>query len=650
MSNPRPANLETDLWKESLLANFIHDLELKNNPKIALPRLFMRTAAYFGSKAALMEKKSGRYQSVSYKDLAEQITFFAAALLKRNFISQERVALLLKNSPVWVISDLGTMMAGGMVVPIYENLIPAAIHHILNDSETHILIVENKSQFQKIEQIWPQLPHLKHVIIRNKEGVRLKENVTAFDDFIREGGRYLASNPESVSQRVSLLGRDDSASIVYTSGTTGNPKGVVLTHGNFIADILGVISVADNNSLDTFLSILPLSHAFERTVGYYGPLLVGGTIAYAEGLETISQNLLEVRPTICCAVPRVFEMFYARITSNMKSAGFFQRFILAAALFTGGRAWKSYERWQDRRNALRITHHLKNRPSSGKIPRESKFLKIAKSIFENLVYKKIRQKMGGRLRYFVSGGAPLSPALITFFRNLGITIYEGYGMTETSPVISFNFRDTFNPGTVGRVLPNIQVKLSEDGEILVKGPTLMKGYHNNAQATAEMIDSEGWLHTGDVGMFDENHFLKITDRIKELLVLNNGKKVAPLPIENKLTESSWLSNAMVIGNNQKAVSVLVFPNFEQLNLFAKTKSLAGLSKEDLCKNPQVREVFSELIEDVNQNLSSYEQIKKFEIIPANLSIETGELTPTLKIKRRVIEQKFAEYIEKIYGK
>lgn len=648
MPENRPQKLETDLWKESFLHNFLLDLELKDNPKIALPRLFMRTAAYFSSKTALMEKRNGRYHPTSYKELADEIIHFAAALIETKLKAYDRVALLLKNSPAWVVSDFGSMMAACATVPIYENLIPASIHHILSDSDVHIIIVENKLQFQKINQIWPKLPQLKLIIVRSPEGIRHK-NVISLDDFMKQGKKHLIKEPDCVSERVGILKRDDTASIVYTSGTTGNPKGVVLTHGNFVSNVLGVASVTDINSLDTFLSLLPLSHVFERTAGYYTAILMGATIAYAESIERIPQNLLEVRPTICCAVPRVFEKLYARMIANIKSSDFLHRLIFTSALSVGGYMWKLYDRWAHRQSTIKLSRHRpEDRLRRTRSPATGTTLKIASSLSEQLVYKKIKQKMGGRIRYFVSGGAPLSPELVIFFRNLGITIYEGYGMTETSPIISFNYRNAFEPGTVGKVLPNVNVKLSKDGEILVKGPNIMKGYYNNPTATAEIIDKDGWLHTGDVGTFDENNFLKITDRIKEIIVMSNGKNVAPLPIENKLAESPWLSNAMVIGNGRKYISVLLFPNFEEIKVFAETKGIDSKSPEKLCRDPQVREIFSHLVESTNKSLSRYEQIKKFDILPATLSVEGGELTPTLKIKRRIIGEKFADSIENLY--
>lgn len=649
MSEERPIELETDLWKESLLHNFAGDLELKTTVDIALPRLFMRTAAYFASKTALMEKRDGHYENVSYREVAEKATTFAAAMVQAGIKKGDRIALLLKNSPDWVISDMGTMMAAGATVPIYENLIPSAIQHILEDSETKAIIVENKMQFEKILEIWPQLKKLQFVVIRDSSGVGRRENVFTIKSLLERGDKYLKEKSNCVAVRVRTLQRDDPASIVYTSGTTGNPKGVILTHGNFIANVLGVASVTDINSLDTSLSFLPLSHAFERTVGYYLPLLMGCTIAYAESFEKINQNLLEVRPTFCCAVPRIFEKIHARMLRNIQASSPVNRAIFHLALMTGSQDWNVHDRWthKHRKNGAK-KHDPDERLHPDGPPKPGILRKSIHNLSEKLVFSKIKQKMGGRLRYFVSGGAPLSPELIQFFRNLGINIYEGYGMTETSPVISFNFRDAFEPGTVGKALPNVQVRISDQGEILAKGPSIMKGYFHNPKATDEIIDKSGWLHTGDIGTFEDNQYLKITDRIKELIVMSSGKNVAPLPIENKLSECPYIANAMVIGNGQKFISALIFPNEEELKSFAESKGIKAPSLKALCQNEKVREIFSTAVRSANGELSRYEQIKKFDIVPAVLSVESGELTPTLKIKRRIVSDNYKEFIERQY--
>ena len=639
----------SDFWKESLLHYFLSDLGMELNQSITLPRVFLRAAAHYHSKVALLEKKEGTYQPMSYSELSEAATAFAAGLIASGVVLHDRVAVLLKNSPAWVISDFGAMLAGGTTVPIYETLIPAAIRHILKDSGTAAIVVEDASQFKKIQEIWPDLPSLKLVILRKTDGVAVGEKVVSFEDFLKKGKELLKKDSHAVSARLDLLRRDDVASIVYTSGTTGDPKGVMLTHRNFLSNVYGVVAVTDITAADTLLSILPLSHAFERTAGYYVPILFGSTVAYAESIDTISQNMGEIHPTICCAVPRLFEKIYSRMVRNMESASPIKRRLFYWALSIGRQVWEHRENRgslpaKDRRQR----HRPEDRYKDPEAPIKNPVLQLFYALADRLVYRKLRQAMGGRLRFFVSGGAPLSKELVTFFRNLHISIYEGYGLSEASPIVSFNYQNKFRAGTVGKLLPYVQVKLSNEGEILVKGPNVMAGYYNNPKATAETIDSEEWLHTGDVGVFDKDNYLQITDRIKELIVMSNGKNVAPLPIENKLTQSPWIANAMAIGNNRKFIAALLFPNLQELKDFAKAENLPSENLEALCLNKKVFEKYEALVQEVNNSLNRYEQIKKFELIPQELTVDDGDITPTLKIKRRVLEKKHGHVIEKMY--
>jgi long-chain acyl-CoA synthetase len=649
VESAKPKRRTSDFWKESLLNYFLSDLGMELNQSITLPRVFLRAAAHYHSKTALMEKRGGEYQPMSYSELSEAATAFAAALIQAGVKLHDRVAIFLRNSPAWVISDFGTMLAGGTTVPIYETLIPSAIRHILRDSGTTAIVVENEAQFKKIREIRPELPELRLVILRKTEGVKPEEKVLPFEDFLKSGKELLKKDPQVVSTRLEELKRDDIASIVYTSGTTGDPKGVMLTHRNFLSNVYGVVAVTDITANDILLSILPLSHAFERTAGYYVPVLFGATIAYAESIDTVSQNLAEIRPTICCAVPRLFEKIYSRLVRNMETASPLKRRLFHWALLVGRRVWDYRESITrppvaDRRQR----HRPEDRYRDPEIPIKNPLLQLSYALVDRLVYRKLRQAMGGRLRFFVSGGAPLSKELINFFRNLHISIYEGYGLSEASPIVSFNYQNKFRAGTVGKLLPYVQVKLSPEGEILVKGPNVMRGYYNNPQATAEAIDPNGWLYTGDVGVFDHDNYLQITDRIKELIVMSNGKNVAPLPIENRLTQSPFVANAMVIGNNRKYIAALIFPNFQEVKELAKKDDLPADNIEALCANKKIVEKYAAVVQAVNQELSRYEQIKKFELVPQELTIENGDITPTMKLKRRILEKKYNYIIEKLY--
>lgn len=582
-----------------------------------LPRVFLQCASRHHAKVALMEKRDGRYQGITYGGLLEDTRAFASALIEKGVGVRDRIAIFLKNSPAWAISDFGTMFAGGATVPIYETLVPSVIRHILRDSGAVGIVVEDKKQFEKIQSIWPELPTLRFAVLRKPEGVSLPlpdGRIVSLENFLEKGRSLLPKDRPVIDQRMGEIQKDDIASIVYTSGTTGDPKGVMLTHRNFLSNVQGVSSIADITSKDTLLSILPLSHVLERTAGYYIPILAGATIAYAEGMDAVAANLQEVRPTVCCAVPRLFEKIYTRMLKKIEESHPFKKWLFRWALSVG------------------------RRPSS----------RLSRALADAFVCKKIRRTLGGRLRFFVSGGAALSKEIIEFFRSLNVLIYEGYGLTESSPVVSFNFGKNFRPGTVGKVLPEVRVKFSPEGEILVKGPNVMKGYYNNPKATAESIDADGWLHTGDVGVFDEDNFLKITDRIKELIVMSNGKNVAPLPIENKLTQAPLVANAMAVGNNRKYIAALLFPSLPELQALAKSLGINSSKFEDLCRDEKIRERFAEIVEGVNKDLSRYEQVKTFELVPHELTVEGGEITPTLKLKRRIVEKKFGDLIEELY--
>ncbi len=640
----------SDQWKESLLNYFLSDLGMDLNAMISLPRVFSRCATHFNTKTALLEKKDGKYVPLSYADLLDQARAFGSALVDKGVRSQDRFGIFLKNSPAWVISDFGTMFAGGTTVPIYETLTPHAVRHILKDSGAVGVVVEDKKQFEKIREVWPELPQLKFVVVRKIDGVTPSDQVLSFESFLKSGTDRLRTHASLLKERLEGIGRDDVASIVYTSGTTGDPKGVMLTHRNLLSNVYGIMSVTDVTPRDVMLSLLPLSHVFERSVGYYVPILFGATIAYAESIDTVSQNLQEVKPTVCCAVPRLFEKIYTRMVQKMEKESAVKKALFRWATSVGRRVWQ--EQARKRRNTAqdrRQRHRPEDRFIIEEPPISNPLLRASFRIANRLVYRKLRDSMGGRLRFFVSGGAPLSKDLVDFFLSLNISIYEGYGMTESSPVISFNFASKFKPGTVGKLLPHVQVKLSEQGEILVKGPNVMKGYFNNPKATADTIDAEGWLHTGDVGVFDEDNYLKITDRIKEILVMSNGKNVAPLPIENKLTQSPLIANAMAVGNNRKYVSALLFPSRPEVETLAKSLGISAQSHEELYMNPILRERFEKIVKDVNQDLPRYEQIKTFEIVPDELTVDGGEITPTLKLKRRILDKKYTDKIEKLYA-
>lgn len=638
-------------WKENLLNYLASDLGLELDRSLSIPRVFLRVAEHFAHKPALYEKSEGHFQPLSFRELKSYAMAFAAELIGQGLPLQGKVALFLKNSPDWAIADFGVLLAGGVTVPIYETLSSGVIRHILNDSGAELLMVEDRKFFEKIEAIRSELPQLQWIVARKpwpgceRQGVILKE------EFLANGRKRLETDPAIVTSRLEWVRRDDLASIVYTSGTTGDPKGVMLTHRNFLSNVYGILSVTRMDHRDVFLSILPLAHTFERTLGHYGPLLSGASVAYSEGPEKLLQNLHEVRPTVCCGVPRIFEKVYTKMLGDLQGASRVKKKIFHWALETGGLVQERQEAALRRFGSdKRSRHRPEDLNHDSFVLARHPTLYFKHRLANFMVYRKIRKKLGGRLRYFVSGGAPLNSKITDFFHKLDVQVYEGYGLTETSPIISFNYSNKMKPGTVGKLLPSVQLKFSEEGEICVKGPNVMAGYYNNPQATREVVDSEGWFHTGDVGQWDENRFLKITDRIKELIVLSTGKKVPPLPIENKLTLSPLVAQTIVVGNREKFISAMIFPNEQELRKLAQEQGLGELSFAELCEQPAVMEKFSELIKGVNQDLSHYEKIKNFKLMPLDLSVEPELLTPTFKVKRRMVDKKFKTQIEALYQK
>jgi long-chain acyl-CoA synthetase len=638
------------LLRDSLGPYVRKGAELELTPTATLPRIFSRIAAIHGARTLLLEKREGAYCALSSQEVSAKAQAFAAALVDLGLPLRGRVAFFLRNSPAWVIADFGTMFAGGITVPLYPTQSSAAIAYILQNSEASAIVVEDADQYRQIQEIQGELPLLAHIVVRKPEGVPLGVRVHAFDALLQRGERRLLSYHRELARRLHAVARDDVASIVYTSGTTAKPKGVMLTHGNILSNVCGLLWLGGMDERDLLLSLLPLSHVFERTVGYYYPLLSGARIAYAEGIKQFAQNLREVRPTICLVVPRVLEKFHQRVLEAMEAASPLQRKIFHWALEVGGkRVEKLQEIHRHFGEHLPDEHH---RPleAAAAMPRVSLGLglKLRQALAERLVYQKIQEHLGGRMRFFVSGGAPLARHVADFFYELAIPVFEGYGMTETSPIVSCNFVYAWKLGTVGKLLPQVQVKISQEGEILVKGPSVTSGYFQDPTSTAEAIDGAGWLHTGDMGRFDDDGFLTITGRTKELIVLSTGKKVALPPLESKLKASSLVSQAVVIGDDRPYVSALIFPNTAELQSWAKTKGLAEANLSTLCESGEVHQFFAALVETTNVDFSHHEQIKRFEIVPHDIERDPELMTPTLKVRRNIVAGRFAEIIDKMY--
>ncbi len=590
--------------------------------------LFFQAAERKGDKPLFMFKKDGSYQPISGLDMMERVKRVANGLMSLGLKSGGKAGILSNNRWEWAAADLGIVGTGAADVTIYPTLLPDQVAYILNDSDASILFVENLHQFEKVDSIWSKCKKVKHIVVMDDTAIE-KKNVMTFSELMEKGDVYAEKNPAEYEKRYSAIQPEDLLTLIYTSGTTGNPKGVMLTHSNLVTNCVDskrAVLGEDYDGQDLALSFLPLSHVLERTAGFYMMMHIGGAIAYAESIETVPQNLLEVRPTIMVSVPRLYEKMYARIMDMAVSGGALKKNIFFWALRVGEEAARYLSR---------------NRQPSGA-------LGVKYKIAEKLVFSKLKQRTGGRLKFFISGGAPLGKEIGEFFLAAGLRILEGYGLTETSPVITVNRFELIKPGSVGLTIPDVEIKIAEDGEILCKGPNVMKGYYKNEAATREAIDEEGWFHTGDIGHVDEDGCLVITDRKKELIVTSGGKNVAPQPIENKLKADKYIAQAVLIGDKRKFISALIVPDLDGLLKWAQKHEISETDPEKLVEMEEIRTFIGDRVERVNQDLARYEQVRTFTLLPKELTQESGELTPTLKVKRRIVHENYKDVIDRMY--
>jgi long-chain acyl-CoA synthetase len=573
-----------------------------------IPEVFFETVSKYPAKPALLHKKDGVYFPITYQELSEKVKVFATCLQKFGIKKEDKVAILSENRPEWVVSDLAVMLIGGISVPLHTTFNPKAICNILNHSQAKILIISNSDLLNKVLLEKTNLQHLERIIFMDKLTEMQKES---FRGKIFGWQSLCARNQTGLYEKI-FSDSDDVCSIIYTSGTTGDPKGVLLTHKNFLSNVEAVSQVIPVKKSDIFLSFLPLSHVLERLAGYYTPLAFGATIAYAESIKQLPANLKEIRPTLLISVPRVFEKFHDTIWDKIRTS----------------KTKNNFFQWA-----------LKQKRGS-----------IRYRIADYLVFKTIREHLGGRLRLAISGGASLNDKIARFFLKIGILVLEGYGLTETSPVVAVNREKDFKFGTVGKPVPGVKVKISSDKEVLVKGPNVTQGYFKNPEATKSAFDSEGWFRTGDMGFLNQEGFLTVIGRKKEMIVTSGGKNVWPEPIENLLNKDRFIVNSIVVGDRRKFVSALMVPDWEEVNLYLKKKNLVAQEPEKLIKHPEVLRVFQERIDrKINPSLSDFEKIKKFKLIAHDFSQEREELTPTLKLRRHIVERHYEKEIEEMYS-
>jgi long-chain acyl-CoA synthetase len=588
-----------------------------------LPDLLYEAIPHHKKSDCLMFKKDGVWRNISHTEVVETVESLAARLIELGLKKGDRVGLLSENRPEWAYADLAVLCAGGITVPIYSSLPAKQIEYIINNSEMVMIFVSTENQLNKILEIRSDVPQVRTIFVFDPPAA-LPQDVSGLATVIAEGRQPLARDPKMVRNRAAELRPDDVFSIIYTSGTTGEPKGVVLSHDNIISNIKATIDVIPTTTNDIALSFLPLSHVFERMAGYYALLYRGCTIAYAESIEMMPRNLPEVRPTVLFSVPRVYEKFYARIMDNVASEHGLK---------------KKTALWALKVAAELADLELNKRPVSFS-------LRLRYILADALVLKKIRNRLGGRLRLMLSGGAALPRQLGVFFYGLGLKILEGYGLTETSPVIAANREDACKFGTVGRPIPGIEVKIAEDGEILTRGPHVMKGYYKLPKETAQAITEGGWFHTGDIGEIDAEGFLRITDRKKDLIVTSGGKKVAPQFVENTLKTCKYISQIVVVGDKRKYPSALIAPSMDHLKKLAAEKQVP---ESEMLKSRIILDEIQDEINRLSQDLAPFERVKKIALLEHEFTIESGEMTPSLKIKRNVVEKKYKDLIDSLYS-
>ncbi len=586
-----------------------------------ISQLFLNTVRSYPKDDLMMFKKAGAYTSLSSREIQERVKNIALGLRSLGIGPGDKVVILSENRPEWTMTDFAVQCLGAVVVPIYPTLMPDQIKYIINDSDAKIVFASNRELWPRIAAIRGELAKVARFVAFDPEGI---DGAMPLAELIDRGRTYAASRGDEFEALALAVKPEDLASIIYTSGTTGVPKGVMLTHANFLHNIKALRSIVEFTDKDRILSFLPLSHVLERMC-MYAFLYVGASIAYAESIETVAENLIEARPTIMVSVPRLFDKIYVKVIDQVLAGPGLKKKIFFWALGVG------------KKHAAR---RLRGEPIPG-------LLAFQHNLARKLVYSKIIEKTGGRVRFFVSGGAPLSKDIAEFFYTLGLTVIEGYGLTETSPVVACNTIEGVRFGTVGRPIPGVEVRIAPDGEILTRGPNVMKGYYKKDAETREIME-DGWLKTGDIGRLDDDGFLIITDRKKDIIVTAGGKNVAPQPIENLLKTNHYIANAVVVGGNRKFISALIVPDFDKLEAYARSANIPFGSRAELVAKDEVRNFLLAEVGRTTPNLAPYERVKKIAVLDRDFEIEAGEITPTLKVRRAIVERKYKDIIDTLY--
>ncbi len=586
-----------------------------------LNQLLFNTLKSYPKDDFILHKKEGKYVPISTQEFGEKVRRFSLGLNSMGFKPNDKLIILSENRPEWVMTDFGTICLGGITVPVHTPLVPEQIRYIINNSDATVVVFSTPELWKKIETVKNELKNVNSYITFSSEA---PQGVFTFEE-IGERGKRMNQDDPGLFERMSLAVRpDDIATIIYTSGTTGVPKGVILTHSNLASNCTTLTSIIEFSSKDTALSFCPLSHIMEKiaTLGY---LHRGTTIAYAESIETLVENLSEVRPQIMVSVPRVFEKVYSKVMDNVLSSPPWKKKLFFWALDVG----KDHTLKRILKQPISLSLRIKN------------------DLAHKLVLSRITEITGGRIKFFVSGGAPLSKEIAELFFATGMVVLEAYGLTETSPVTTITTYETLKFGTVGKPIPGTEVKIADDGEILVRGPNVMKGYYKMKEETEEVL-KDGWLCTGDIGHLDQEGYLVVTDRKKDLIITAGGKNVAPQPIENILKRNPYITNAVVLGDRRRFISALIVPEFEKIKEYAEDQNISFEDTKDLIAKEEIIDLVFEQVEKSTSALAPYEKIKKIALLERDFDIGEEEITPTLKVRRNIVEEKYKNVIESLY--
>ncbi len=616
-----------------------------------IPQLFSRLAEYYDGKDKIalryVDKASKEWVDISWSQLRERTFAMAGYLYSQGIRPGDRVAILSENRPEWAYTDMATQMLGAVNVSLYTTLPSKEVSFIIHDSETSLFIVSTGIQLKKALQIYDLCPNLRKIVTMVPPKEEIPDYVDLFDEVMKSGAGLYDEFKDAIHANESGVKPEDLSALIYTSGTTGSPKGVMLTHENFCANLISAVTRLPFEEGGQHLSFLPLCHSFERLGGYLGTLSTGMTISYARGVDTVTQDILAVRPTVLLSVPRMYEKIFNGVAKAVEEGSDFKKKVF---------------KWAEK-SGFKYHSVIASGKSAGPI------LKLKNSLAQKLVFSKLREKLGGRIEFGVSGAAALPRAIGEFFFAAGIPIIEGYGLTETSPVLTLSPFELPRFGAVGHVIPGVTIGIqdlnsgedigqilgddypnslsTEAGEIVAKGPNIMKGYWKNEEATRKAIDSEGWYHTGDVGRFD-NGFLIITDRIKHMIVSAGGKNIYPAPIEEGFKHEPWIDQIMVIGEAREFLTALVVPEADIIRGYAKEQKLAASKLTDILATDEVQQVFTQMFKSYSRQAAAHEKIRKFRLVAEPFTVENGMMTPTLKLKGMVIKAQYDELIEEMY--